>query len=74
MTAKRIKLPSEASTVMRGVFGNLLWEAERLQDYMDKMSACASCSHVFDITDPRHAVVDGHHYCPACNIEAREKS
>ena len=60
----------EASSLMRGVFGNLVWEARRLNDYMSQLSACATCTYVFDLRDERHAVVDGNHFCPACNIEA----
>lgn len=67
---KRIERLDEASDLMRGIFSNLVWEAERLQEYHEQLSACASCSHVFDLRDNRHAIVDGHHFCPACNIEA----
>lgn len=71
---KPIERLDEAADVMRGLFGNLLWEAQNLNDYLMRLSACASCTHVFDLRDERHAIVDGHHYCPACNIEALQKS
>lgn len=76
MARKSIPVPDidEASSLMRGLFANLVWEARNLDEYMQKLSACASCCHVFDLTDPRHAIVDGHHFCPACNIEALQKS
>lgn len=70
---KPIERLDEASALMRGIFGNLMYEAQNLEDYMGNLSACASCSHVFDMRDSRHAVVDGHHFCPACNIEATTK-
>jgi hypothetical protein len=69
-----IETLDEASDIMRGLFGNLLWEANNLNDYMKRLSSCASCSHVFDLTDERHAIVDGHHFCPACNMDALAKS
>jgi hypothetical protein len=72
--SKKIEWPDEASNVMRGVAGNLIWEAQRLQEYMDNLSSCATCSSVFDLRDKRHAIVDGHHFCPACNIESLWKS
>lgn len=65
-----IKQLDDASELMRGIFNNLLWEAQRLDDYMRQLSACATCNHVFDLRDKRHAIVDGHHFCPACNLEA----
>jgi len=68
--AKKIERRDKASALMRGIFSNLLWEAERMQEYHGQLSSCSSCTHVFDLRDTRHAVVDGHHYCPACNIEA----
>lgn len=64
----------EASHLMRGLFGNLMYEAKNLDDYMQSLSACASCSHVLDLRDARHAIVDGEHFCPACNLEATSKS
>jgi len=71
---KPIERLDEATELMRGIFGNLMWEARRLCDYHMNLSACASCSHVFDLRDKRHAIVDGHHFCPACNLEASSKS
>jgi len=68
-----IETLDDASNLMRGLFGNLVHEARSLDAYMRNLSACASCSHVFDLRDPRHAIVDGHHFCPACNIEAGGK-
>ncbi len=73
-TRKPIGDLDEASDLMRGLFSNLMHEAKSLDDYMQNLSACASCTHVFDLRDPRHAIVDGHHFCPACNIEATRKS
>lgn len=67
---RTIERIDEASALMRGIFANLLVEAQSLNDYIGNLSACASCNHVFDLRDPRHAIVDGHHFCPACNIEA----
>lgn len=64
----------EASHLMRGLFANIVWEARNLDDYMQNLSACASCCHVFDLRDKRHAIVDGHHFCPACNLEAIRRS
>lgn len=64
----------EASSLMRGLFGNLMYEAKSLDDYMQKLSVCACCSHVFDTRDPRHRVVDGHHFCPACEMESTTRS
>ena len=64
----------EATDLMRGIFGNLMYEAQSLCDYMINLSACSSCNHVFDLRDERHAVVDGHHFCPACNMEAIAKT
>ena len=64
----------EASHLMRGLFSNLMYEAKSLDDYMQNLSSCASCSHVFDLRDKRHAIVDGHHFCPACTIEAEARA
>ena len=72
---RKLRDLDEASGLMRGVFGNLIYEAKKLDDFMQNLSACASCEHVFDLRDPRHKIVDGHHFCPACEIESqiREK-
>ena len=64
----------EASDLIRGLFANLVHEAKQLDAYYANLSACATCSHVFDLRDLRHAIVDGHHYCPACNLEALQNS
>lgn len=74
MGRKPIERLDEASDLMRGLFGNLMWEAQNLNDYMMNLSACGSCSHVFDLRDKRHAIVDGNHFCPACNLEALQKA
>lgn len=73
MAAKRKPIADldEASDLMRGLYANLVYEAKNLDDYMRQLSACASCTHVFDLRDKRHAIVDGHHFCPACNLEAK---
>lgn len=70
---KPIESLDEASDLMRGLYANLVWEAKELDGYMKRLSACASCTHVFDLRDPRHAMVDGHHFCPACNLEANNR-
>lgn len=64
----------ESQRMMRGLFANVVWEAQNLDKYMQRLSACASCENVFDLSDERHAMVQGHHFCPACNIEAIAKA
>jgi len=67
--------PNEQTAVMRGMFGNLVCEARRIQeDVFDQLDACASCSHLFDKRDPRHYADTIGEWCPACSIEALQKS
>jgi hypothetical protein len=66
--------PDEQTAVMRGMFGNLVYEARRIQeDVFDQLDACASCSHLFDIRDERCHRDEHGSWCPACNMESLQK-
>lgn len=67
-----LKWPSEQTAVMRGLFGNLIHEAERIQkDIFDALGSCSACGHLFDKRDTRHYSDDVGEWCPACNAEAK---
>lgn len=65
----KLHWPGESSSIMRGIFGNLIDEAQRLTDIFQGILACDTCRKWFDATDTRAEIFDSSSHCPACVIE-----
>jgi hypothetical protein len=65
----------EQTATMRGLFGNLLYEAQRIEaDVFDQLSSCDTCQHLFDTRDPRCCIEEEFAFCPACELEAAARA